>query len=36
VAPFAAREVFSGLFQTHPPLAERIAVLRTMTITREG
>jgi heat shock protein HtpX len=36
VAPLTAREVFSSLFQTHPPLAERIAVLRNMTITRPG
>src|SRR5487761_334052 len=34
VAPFAAGQVFSGLFSTHPPLSERIAVLRSMTVTR--
>jgi heat shock protein HtpX len=34
VAPLTAGQVFSGLFSTHPPLAERIAVLRNMTITR--
>ena len=34
VAPFSAGQMFSGLFNTHPPLAERIAVLRNMTITR--
>ena len=34
VAPLTAGQVFSGLFSTHPPLAERIAVLRSMTITR--
>jgi heat shock protein HtpX len=34
VAPLSAREVFSKLFSTHPPLSERIAVLRNMTITR--
>jgi heat shock protein HtpX len=36
VAPLAAGQVFSGMFSTHPPLAERIAVLRNMTITRIG
>ncbi|HWW51242.1 MAG TPA: M48 family metalloprotease [Verrucomicrobiae bacterium] len=34
VAPLAARQVFAGLFSTHPPLADRIAELRNMTITR--
>jgi len=34
VAPLSAGQVFSGLFSTHPPLGERIAVLRNMTITR--
>jgi heat shock protein HtpX len=34
VAPLSAGQVFSGLFSTHPPLEERIAVLRNMTITR--
>ncbi|MFZ0636269.1 MAG: zinc metalloprotease HtpX [Candidatus Acidiferrales bacterium] len=34
VAPLNARQMMSGLFQTHPPLAERIAVLRNMTISR--
>jgi heat shock protein HtpX len=34
VAPLTAGQVFSGLFSTHPPLAERIAVLRNMTVTR--
>jgi heat shock protein HtpX len=34
VAPLTAGQVFSGLFSTHPPLSERIAVLRNMTITR--
>jgi heat shock protein HtpX len=34
VAPFSAGQVLSGLFSTHPPLSERIAVLRNMTITR--
>jgi heat shock protein HtpX len=34
VAPLSAREMFSKLFSTHPPLSERIAVLRNMTITR--
>jgi heat shock protein HtpX len=34
VAPLTAGQMFSGLFSTHPPLAERIAVLRNMTNTR--
>src|SRR5271167_4887126 len=34
VAPFSAGQILSGLFSTHPPLAERIAVLQNMTITR--
>jgi heat shock protein HtpX len=34
VAPFSAGAVFAGLFSTHPPLSERIAALRQMTITR--
>lgn len=34
VAPLSAGQVLSGLFSTHPPLAERIAVLRSMTINR--
>jgi heat shock protein HtpX len=34
VAPLAARQVFAGLISTHPPLADRIAALRNMTITR--
>ncbi|MBZ5659810.1 MAG: zinc metalloprotease HtpX [Acidobacteriia bacterium] len=34
VAPLSAGQVFSGLFSTHPPLSERIAVLRSMTVTR--
>src|ERR1700691_2266064 len=34
VAPLSAGQVFSGLFSTHPPLAERIAVLRNMTVAR--
>jgi heat shock protein HtpX len=33
VAPLAAGQVFSRMFSTHPPLSERIAVLRNMTIT---
>jgi heat shock protein HtpX len=36
VAPLTAGQVLSGMFSTHPPLSERIAVLRNMTITREG
>jgi heat shock protein HtpX len=34
VAPLSAGEVFSGLFSTHPPLADRIAVLRNLNVTR--
>jgi heat shock protein HtpX len=34
VAPLSPGQVFSGLFSTHPPLSERIAVLRNMTVTR--
>ena len=34
VAPLNVRDMASRLFSTHPPLAERIAVLRNMTITR--
>jgi heat shock protein HtpX len=34
VAPLTAGEIFSGLFSTHPPLSERIAALRNMTVTR--
>jgi heat shock protein HtpX len=34
VQPLTARELFSNLFSTHPPLSDRIAVLRDMTITR--
>src|ERR1700690_641656 len=34
VAPLSAGQIFSGMFSTHPPLAERIAVLRSMTITK--
>ena len=33
VAPFAPGQFLSGLFSTHPPLADRIAELRNMTIT---
>ena len=36
VQPLSAREMFSSLFSTHPPLADRIAELRNMTITRQG
>jgi Zn-dependent protease with chaperone function len=36
VAPLTAGQMFSGMFSTHPPLAKRIAVLRNMTITRQG
>jgi heat shock protein HtpX len=34
VAPLSAGQMFSGLFSTHPPLAERIEALRNMQITR--
>src|SRR5579872_1614533 len=34
VAPLSAREALSGLFSTHPPLEERIEILRNMTVTR--
>jgi len=34
VAPLTAGQVFSGLFSTHPPLEERIARLKAMTVTR--
>lgn len=34
VAPLSARQMFSSLFSTHPPLADRIAVLRNMNVTR--
>src|SRR3984957_19212987 len=33
VAPLITDQIFSDLFSTHPPLSERIAVLRNMTIT---
>jgi heat shock protein HtpX len=34
VQPLTAGQMFSGLFSTHPPLSDRIAELRNMTITR--
>jgi heat shock protein HtpX len=34
VAPLTARQMLSGLFSTHPPLTDRIAQLRSMTVTR--
>ena len=34
VAPLNIRQTLSGLFSTHPPLADRIAALRNMQITR--
>jgi len=35
VAPLSARQTITGLFSTHPPLADRIAALRNMTIVRQ-
>src|SRR3984885_3810436 len=34
VQPLTAGQIFSSLFSTHPPLSDRIAELRNMTITR--
>ena len=34
VAPLAGRQLLASLFSTHPPLADRIARLQSMTITR--
>ena len=34
VAPLTSRELFTSLFSTHPPLADRIQRLQNMTITR--
>ena len=34
VRPLSAGQVFAGMFSTHPPLSDRIAVLRQMTFTR--
>jgi heat shock protein HtpX len=34
VAPFSPRQFLAGLFSTRPPLSDRIAELRNMTITR--
>jgi heat shock protein HtpX len=34
VRPLSGGQVFSGMFSTHPPLADRIAALRQMTVTR--
>lgn len=34
VTPLTGRQVFSGLFSTHPPLGDRIAALRQMTVLR--
>jgi len=33
---FGGGSIFSSLFSTHPPLEDRIAALREMTITRPG
>lgn len=34
VAPLSARQLFASLFSTHPPLEDRIARLREMSVTR--
>lgn len=34
VAPLTAGQALAGLFSTHPPLEDRIAVLRNMSVTR--
>jgi heat shock protein HtpX len=34
VQPLTAGQIFSSLFNTHPPLGDRIAALRSMTVTR--
>jgi heat shock protein HtpX len=34
VAPLQARQMFANLFSTHPPLDDRIAILKQMQITR--
>ncbi|HEV2287335.1 MAG TPA: zinc metalloprotease HtpX [Candidatus Acidoferrales bacterium] len=34
VAPLQARQMFANLFSTHPPLDDRIAILKNMHITR--
>ena len=34
VAPLSARQLFASLFSTHPPLDDRIARLREMSVTR--
>ncbi len=34
VMPWSGGQVLAGMFSTHPPLSDRIAVLRQMTITR--
>jgi heat shock protein HtpX len=34
VQPLTAGQIFSSLFSTHPPLGDRIAALRSMTLTR--
>ena len=36
VKPFSAGSIFSSLFSTHPPLEDRIAALRQITISRQG
>jgi heat shock protein HtpX len=34
VTPLSGGQVFTGMFNTHPPLGDRIAALRQMTVTR--
>ncbi len=34
VKPLSPGRVFTGMFSTHPPLSDRIAALRQMTVTR--
>jgi heat shock protein HtpX len=36
VKPMGSGSVWASLFSTHPPLEERIAALREMTISRQG
>ena len=34
VKPLSPGQIFTGMFSTHPPLSDRIAALRQMTIAR--